>query len=590
MSILAGMKTNAKIFYFFLVGLMNVSAQTNFKLSDPFCMHLLRGAYPADTFPARPILADQQLPAHLVSQFNSDSLQKYLEGIVSYENRNTIADNPNRPDWGIRGARKWIRSYIDYWADQPGAVVFPCEFDFDYSMCARLRHTEIFCIIPGNGPQRDEMVILEAHLDSRCEDGCDTLCVAQGADDNGSGSTLLMDLTRVMSKVQLNRTLVIMWTTGEEQGLGGARAFATFCKLNGIKIKAVFNNDIVGGIECGITSSPPSCPGPDQYDSIRLKIFSAGTNNSMPKNLARMTRILVEQNLTPVYASTPKIDIMYGEDRSGRGGDHIPYREQGYASIRYTSAYEHGDGNPSQPGYVDRQHSVRDVIGKDIDGDGSIDSFYVSFNYLRNNAIVNALSASNAATAVMAPFTLQLTPKALALDVKIENPQNAVKFIYGLRRLTNAYFDTVFITDQPELSITGLTPTQYYITACGVDATGWISMFGTEYNIRILTSISDGEPVEPEPVELLQNEPNPFDDQTLIPIIVNDLTNIREASLHIHAEDGRIIKQFPLKLHEGNNEILYDYGWHNYECGVFFYSLVINGKKVATRKMVLSGW
>jgi hypothetical protein len=136
--------------------------------------------------------------------------------------------------------------------------------------------------------------------------------------------------------------------------------------------------------------------------------------------------------------------------------------------------------------------------------------------------------------------------------------------------------------------VTGLLPTQYYITACGIDAMGWISMFGPDYNVRVLTSSK--ELIKQEPVELLQNQPNPFDEQTLIPIIVNDLSQINHAEIQIHSEDGRLMKSIPLQLHEGNNEFLYDYSWHNYECGVFYYSLLINHKKFATKKMLLSGW
>lgn len=582
------MNTIAKIFYFLVCGLLNLSAQSNFVLSDPFCLDLMKGNFQADTFAARAIPADSKLVAHLAGEINADSLRRYLVKLVSFNNRNTVADNPNKPDEGIRGARNWVKSYLSDLAQKPGTTLFPCEFDFDYTMCSRLRHRELLAVIPGNGPLRDEMVIVEAHLDSRCEDVCDTLCLAQGADDNTSGSSLLMEIARVMSKVQLNRTLVLIWITGEEQGLGGSQAFAAYCKQNNIKIKAVFNNDIVGGIECGVTSSPPGCPGPNLYDSLRLRIFSAGTTNSMPKNLARMTRILVEDNLARVYPEAPKIDVMFGEDRSGRGSDHIPFRQQGYTSIRFTSSYENGDGNPSQPNYVDRQHSSRDILGKDLNGDGILDSLYVNFTYLKHNAIVNALSASNAATSDITPFALQITAKTLAIDVKIENPQNAVKYYFGVRRINNVFFDTLIVSDKPEVTIEGLLPTQYYVTACGADADGWINMFGLEYNVRILSATNELQ--KAEAIELLQNRPNPFDEQTLIPIVVNDISKIRQAELQIHAEDGRLMKAITLHLKQGINEIMYDYSWHNYESGVFYYSLILNHQKIATRTMLMGNW
>ncbi|MBK8484327.1 MAG: M28 family peptidase [Saprospiraceae bacterium] len=579
------MKRFTKIFFFLLYGLSLLTSQSNFSLSDPACLDLLKGNFKADSFADRELQANENLSNFLVSQINADSLHRYLAGLVSFNNRNTIADQLSKPTEGILGARNWIRSYLNYWSNQEKSVLIPCEFEFDFTMCSRIRHRELFAIIPGTGALRDELVIVEAHLDSRCEDVCDTLCVAQGADDNGSGSSLLMELTRHLSKVKLNRTLVILWVTGEEQGLGGSRSFATFCKQNGIKIKAVFNNDIVGGIECGVTSSPPSCPGPNLMDSLRLRIFSAGTTNSMPKNLARLTRILVEENLMKAMPLAPKIDIMFGEDRSGRGSDHIPFREQGYPAIRFTSSYEHGDGNPTQVGYTDRQHSTRDILGKDLNGDGIFDSLYVNFNYLRNNTIVNALSAVNAASSNLDAFTLVVTPKVRSLNLKIENPQAAKKFVFGVRRINSAYFDTVIISDQPEILIEELIPTQYYITACGIDSLGWISMFGQEYNVRVFSLVEDTK--RKAFVELLQNKPNPFDEQTLIPIFVNDISNIKTAELMVTSADGRIVKKIELQLIPGINELIYDYNWHNYECGIFYYSLFINGQKVDTKKMEL---
>lgn len=208
----------------------------------------------------------------------------------------------------------------------------------------------------------------------------------------------------------------------------------------------------------------------------------------------------------------------------------------------------------------------------------------MNFNYLRNNTIVNALSAVNAASSNLDAFTLVVTPKVRSLNLKIENPQAAKKFVFGVRRINSAYFDTVIISDQPEILIEELIPTQYYITACGIDSLGWISMFGQEYNVRVFSLVEDTK--RKAFVELLQNKPNPFDEQTLIPIFVNDISNIKTAELMVTSADGRIVKKIELQLIPGINELIYDYNWHNYECGIFYYSLFINGQKW-TQKMEL---
>lgn len=577
------------IFNFFCFLWVSLSfAQENFSIIPGSVDKLLKGQFPSDSFESRLILSDESLPEFLLKNISADSLRAHMESIVSFENRNTIADNPSLPTKGILGARNYIHSKLIHWSEQPAAELVPGEFLFDYTMCQRLRHTELFAVIPGTGELRNELVIMEAHLDSRCEDVCDINCLAQGADDNGSGSALLMELARVLSKVSLNRTLVLLWCTGEEQGLGGSRAFATYCKRNSIPIKAVYNNDIVGGIECGITSSPPGCPGPALVDSLRLRIFSAGVTNSMPKNLARLSRIIIEQKLMPVFPMAPQIDVMYGEDRSGRGGDHIPFREQGYTAIRLTSSYENGDGNPNQAGYQDRQHSSRDILGIDLSGDGMLDSFYVHFNYLRNNTLVNALIACNSASNGLQPFTLKVSALPNALKIIVENPQSARKFVFGIRRINSVYFDSIIITEQPQIEWLNLIPTQYYVTATGIDSLGWYGMFGQEYNVRIPSNNQESHKPNYPAIELMQNTPNPFDELTLIPIVANDLTMVKEALLTVQDENGKLIRKIPLTLVEGINEVFYDFAWNHYQCGTYFYQLYINGQLLASKKMLVN--
>lgn len=564
------------------------TAQTNFSFTNPVFPQLLKGAFNPDSFPKRTVKADQELANYLMDAIQADSLKYFLSQLVAFKNRNTLTDDSTRSSWGIRGARNFIKSNLDRWGENIGSnekAIVHSEFEFDFNMCDRLRHSELMAFIPGTGSLKDELVILEAHLDSRCENNCDTSCIAEGADDNGSGSALLMELARVMSQIELNRSVLIIWITGEEQGLGGSTSFATYCKQNSIKIKSVFNNDIVGGIECGITSSPPGCPGPYLYDSLRFRVFSAGITNSMPKALARLSRILVENKLAPIMPNVTKIDVMFGEDRSGRGSDHIPFREEGYTAIRFSSSYEHGDGNPSQAGYMDRQHSTRDVLGKDITGDGLIDTFFVNFNYLRNNSIVNAICATNSASSALNPFVLTTKSEIRALSIKIENPQSAKNFIYGLRRINSSFFDTMVISNLPEITISNLNPTQYYVSACGIDSLDWYSMFSQEYITRVLNAAE--ETSKKLAVELIQNKPNPFDELTLIPIIVNDLSFIKQAKLIFTSETGIVYKSIPLDLKEGINELLYDYQWNQYACGTYYYSLVINGNLFATKKMNL---
>ena len=66
-----------------------------------------------------------------------------------------------------------------------------------------------------------------------------------------------------------------MLTAAEEQGFDGARALAEYCVDEGIQIAAILNNDVIDGIICGETSSPPSCPTEGEIDNTQVRIFSA---------------------------------------------------------------------------------------------------------------------------------------------------------------------------------------------------------------------------------------------------------------------------------------------------------------------------
>ncbi|MEP7196584.1 MAG: M28 family peptidase [Saprospiraceae bacterium] len=567
----------------FLLGTMSIAkTQTNFSFSNPEFEQILKGNFDPNNFEKRLVKADADLAKAIQQEIHPDSLSKYLHKIVSFQNRNTVNDTATEPDKGIRGARNYVRSLLDYWNAQKDRVIISTDFEFDFVMCNRIRHTELMSIIPGNGNQKNEMVIVEAHIDSRCEDRCNISCLAEGAEDNGSGSTLITELARIFSKIELNRTLVIIWITGEEQGLGGSKSFAAYCKTNGIKIKAVFNNDIVGGIECGKTSSVPSCPGPYQYDSTHLRIFSLGTTNSMHKNLARMTKLLVDQHLN--FASPTKIDVMVAEDRTGRGSDQIPFRENGFTSIRFTSSYEHGDGNPDQVGYEDRQHSSRDVLGKDLDGDGILDSLYVNFNYLANNCFVNALAISNAASNTLTPPVLQSSVDGNKILVDITNlDAKSLGCFICLRKFTSVYYDTIIFSKNNHLEIGGLASSQYYLSACTMDSAYWLSMIGQETLLRVVNHTSDLN-VKDQSVEMFQNKPNPFDEYTIIPIQIRDLSKVKKAELIIHDANAKELQKINLHLENGMNEILFELPKNNIS-GDYFYSLRINGEIQKTLKM-----
>lgn len=89
----------------------------------------------------------------------------------------------------------------------------------------------------------EEVVILSAHLDSTSRD--DPEQRAPGAEDNASGAATLLEAARLFRGVRFERTIRIIWFTGEEQGLLGSRAY-----VEGLRdpqsIAGVINLDMFG--------------------------------------------------------------------------------------------------------------------------------------------------------------------------------------------------------------------------------------------------------------------------------------------------------------------------------------------------------
>ena len=73
--------------------------------------------------------------------------------------------------------------------------------------------------IPGNGPHKDQLVMLGAHFDSWHG--------GTGATDNAAGSAVMMEATRILKAINqpMDRTVRIALWGGEEEGLLGSRAY-----------------------------------------------------------------------------------------------------------------------------------------------------------------------------------------------------------------------------------------------------------------------------------------------------------------------------------------------------------------------------
>lgn len=580
-----------KIFLFLLAGIPSVTlAQTNIYLSNAQAANVLAGHYDPSVYASSQPFTDPHLIAQDINTgINADSLRSYLERMSAFETRNSGSDTVSHTR-GMGAARRWAYRKLKTVSEANEDRLLVGYLQFDRNICGQQQHRNVVAVLPGmaadsaNGLSTG-VVIIEAHLDSRCGTSCDTGCLAQGMEDNGSGSALVLELARVMSRYQFNRTIVFMLTTAEEQGLLGAEAMASYCDDNDIPVAAVLNNDVIGGVLCGKTSSPPSCPGENDVDSTQVRLFSMGILNSPHKQLARYIKLQYNDELLP-WAGTPmQITVMTAEDRTGRGGDHIPFRQHNFTAMRFTSANEHGDGNPSQAGYDDRQHTSDDILGVDTDGDNVPDSFFVDFRYLARNTAINGVAAAMIAQNMCTPEVIQVEQ----LDWKTLQCTLAGDWCHGhpaliaLRTETNDW-DTLIYTEEGITSFEVEPGHTYFISAAYLDENLVESLFTGEVMVDVV-GVDDSPRLE-SGIQLLQNRPNPFDESTAIAFMVYDMPKNPQAAINIRDAAGHLVQSLPVNIRPGANEVIYEHGYG--KAGTFFYSLIIDDTVIDTKKMVFT--
>ncbi len=577
---------------FFLLIVMSPAleglGQTNITLSNPEAEHILFGNYnPANYTPAVIINHPDSILNGIINRVSKDSLIGYLSKIDSYYNRNTGSDTISETR-GIGAVRRWIhKKYSEYRTQCENRLVLTY-MDFDVNVCGQNHHRNVLAILPGLDTTNKEIMVLEGHFDTRCQGVCDTSCYSPGMEDNGSGTVLVMELARIMSRYAFDHTILFASVTGEDQGLYGSTALSTYLKNNNVQIRSVFNNDVIGGIICGQTSSPPSCPGLNAIDSTHVRIFSYSqsndtSSNSPHKQLARYIRLHQDERINPLLSTPMTIDIIVFEDRIGRSGDQVPFRQKGYTAIRFCSKNEHGNGAGIPP---DRQHTTGDILGLDtsVPPDGVIDSFFVDPNYLRRNIIMNGVNLGLLAIAPPSPLP-EFTVSGDTVIISLHDADTVYRhYRVGIRSRHSGslYYDTVY---------TFINTTQILISGLGSDKTRFLSVANVKNNVESLFSgeyallaVGMGShSMQDWDIMMHQNRPNPFSKQTEIIIEASDNVIIRDAVLVITDLTGRTLRNIPVEISPGMNQLtLKNEGLVR---GMYTYSLRVSNKIISTGKM-----
>ena len=296
----------------------------------------------------------------------------YLRHLVDFQTRNTMSINTPKEGWGIGAARQYILSTFRSFSPRLQADLDCYEIPPQLGrITEQVQLCNVVAILPGRSPRR---IYVSGHYDSvaRQEDGSfdwgKWQNTAPGANDDGSGTVLTMELARVLSQsgMDLDATLVFVAFAGEEEGLVGATLHAQKADRENYDIDGVFNNDIIGN----------SQGGNGIVDSRTVRVFSEGPMDSPSRELARYVR-----RWAAAYVPGCEVRLIAREDRFGRGGDHTAFNQHGFPGIRFTESREN----------YGRQHAATDVY------EG------VDFDYLARNTRVDGAAVATMALAPVAP-------------------------------------------------------------------------------------------------------------------------------------------------------------------------------------------
>lgn len=288
------------------------------------------------------------IPSAHAQNVSEARLRADIDTLVSFGTRHTLSSQTD-PKRGIGAALNWAERELGKVAKNCGGcltIAKPETMVTGARVPTPTRLVNVLAIQEGS-ERPNEVVIMAAHIDSRVSDVMDAVKDAPGANDNGSGTVAVIEAARILSKRQFPTTIVYAILSGEEQGLLGGKLLADYAKAQGWTVKAVLNNDIIGGsrgsdgkVDAAHVRVFSEGPRADADDAARRAVRSQGGENDSPsRNLSRWLAALA-----PVSNGGVAVRQVWRSDRMGRGGDHLPMLEAGYPAIRFSVAiedYEH---------------------------------------------------------------------------------------------------------------------------------------------------------------------------------------------------------------------------------------------------------
>ena len=419
----------------------------------------------------------------MVRDIRADNIERTVRKLVSFGTRNTLSaqDDPHR---GIGAARDWLYGEFVSLHGSSGDRLHIEKQTFVQPVAPRIPQptplTNIVAILPGDlPPGQERYVIVSGHYDSMCSDPTDAIHDAPGANDDASGTAVVLEMARVMSRYHFPATLVFLTVAGEEQGLLGSTYFATQAQKSGWRMEAMFTDDIVGGTKGGN----------GVHDDRTVRVFSEGIVSNETEAEARTRRSVGGEEDSPSrqiaryiqetaqrYVPGMHVTLIARRDRYGRGGDHIPFNALGIPAVRFTEPNED---------YHHQHQNVRTEAGI-VYGDLPE---YDDFPYIANVTRVNVAALAALALSPDVPQNVGLVTRRLTPDTELQWQANTEPNLAGYevvwRETTSpTWTHHRFVGNVLQYTVVGLSKDNYIFGVRAVDRAGRRSPVAYPHPVR----------------------------------------------------------------------------------------------------------
>ncbi|MFZ2996596.1 M28 family peptidase [Sphingobium sp.] len=393
-------------------------------------------------------------------------LKGTVETLVGFGTRHTLSSATDKKR-GIGAARAWAAGEFARIGKGCGGCL-KVESVSERFTAPRVPNgadiVDVLAIQRGTGDP-NQVVIIAAHIDSRVSDVMNATSDAPGANDNGSGSALVIEAARVLAGEKFDGTIVYALLSGEEQGLLGGKLLASTAKARGWQVRAMLNNDIVGN----------TVGQNGQIVSDRVRVFSEGIRAAEDGKAGLTRRGIGGEDDGPSRALAKAIDgiaeanpqigldvfAVRRPDRFGRGGDHSPSLELGYPAVRFSVGIEN----------YDRQHQdLRTVDGR-VYGD-TVEG--MDFPYLAKVTALNVATLRVLAKAPAAPASVSLDG-ALSMDTRVlwdAVPGASAYKVYWRRADAQDWADSRVVRGATETVLKDVVVDDHFIGVAAVAADG----------------------------------------------------------------------------------------------------------------------